>query len=939
MPKFQIGQLVEFGADRFQDEEHQYEDYNLKYRKGSKGYVMDIYGSPKSLEELAAGINAANTLYKIQVGMGEIIDVPETDLFDPNADLRAKVEERLRAGQEKKEFKDTERIGGSKKEKAAYKHILTSDLAELEKDEATAIELVKKDKVYPKVDIPGEQEKGTSAGAAFLKVKMRESMASQPPNSPEKRKVYVGFIEYLVKKFSDVISVKEFKDKTDEVLTDGLNEIVNILNPEEYKKSLRIKEETDAKKKILSEKSENLKEDINRLRKVIREKYPNLWNEDKTVFQWFDVPGDDSDKIEYYELDAQIDALNKEVRETEKEVGDIQSQFLKQLGLPATYYSLHSATKQVLEEIFGVRFVNFLSKYATEAVQSTYKEAEKYEPLPVEESARLTEQNTSYIIKNLADYRSQLEKLNTLRIKEQFDEFFDKERHGYIGFWKFARNKHLFYKDVKTVEEIQWYRDMYKEHIEREIAKGEKQYAATIEEYKPRENNWEWATGKASGTRQKKSELTINQGLPLSFIKRTGGYVITDADITVASIQAKFGFKDVEFGQSIKDNEAREHVRHFLAAMADFGDILNLNLIALNKIGDLKITFGSRGSGKASAHYESLRKLINLTKSRGDGSVAHEYFHYLDNILPKIDNDDYTYDKWASVTRQTVARKKYFYNVDSVKNSAVRNAIKDIFNYIYDKSGETFIKDTIYANDKKYNLPAYIIADNIDDYIKQFFDIYGHYRSFDRLTPKDRDVLGSIVHKFGYDKYDMEFKINSSLFYASSKKMSSEYWTRPWELFARAGETYIYDKLQKAERANNYLVSGDYFDHPSGVYPMGVEREDLFGLYDKFFETMKREYALDGFVKFTDQRSDEYIDLADKTSEEKVETGIIVDSQTKEVIEKIGESNETKIRLLKDKMQKLGILLTMHKQSKLKKGGEITAVDLLITSCSCNKQN
>jgi len=106
MPKFQIGQLVEFSANRFQEEEDRYEDYNLKYKKGGQGYVLDVYS--KGLD----GISESNTFYKIKVGMSDIIDVPETDIFDPNASVRAKVEAKLRAAQENKEFKDTERIGG-----------------------------------------------------------------------------------------------------------------------------------------------------------------------------------------------------------------------------------------------------------------------------------------------------------------------------------------------------------------------------------------------------------------------------------------------------------------------------------------------------------------------------------------------------------------------------------------------------------------------------------------------------------------------------------------------------------------------------------------------------------------------------------------------------------------------------------------------------------
>jgi hypothetical protein len=61
---------------------------------------------------------------------------------------------------------------------------------------------------------------------------------------------------------------------------------------------------------------------------------------------------------------------------------------------------------------------------------------------------------------------------------------------------------------------------------------------------------------------------------PLSFIKRVGGYAILEEDINPTFIKEKFGFQNVEFGQSLKDTEAKEHIRHFLGGMADLGDIL-----------------------------------------------------------------------------------------------------------------------------------------------------------------------------------------------------------------------------------------------------------------------------------------------------------------------------------------------------------------------------
>src|SRR6185295_16063200 len=111
-------------------------------------------------------------------------------------DLHLKVEERLRRKQEAKVFKDTQgRVSGTRKEMAAYKMVVLADLENIEKDETTAIELVKKDKVYPRIDVVKEQEKGCSAGAAFLKVKLREYYGAKPPNNAAKRKVYVGYVE------------------------------------------------------------------------------------------------------------------------------------------------------------------------------------------------------------------------------------------------------------------------------------------------------------------------------------------------------------------------------------------------------------------------------------------------------------------------------------------------------------------------------------------------------------------------------------------------------------------------------------------------------------------------------------------------------------------------------------------------------------------------
>jgi hypothetical protein len=49
--------------------------------------------------------------------------------------------------------------------------------------------------------------------------------------------------------------------------------------------------------------------------------------------------------------------------------------------------------------------------------------------------------------------------------------------------------------------------------------------------------------------------------------------------------------------------------------------------------GSLAVAFGARGVGRAAAHYEPARKVINLTRMSGAGFVAHEFFHAIDDYL------------------------------------------------------------------------------------------------------------------------------------------------------------------------------------------------------------------------------------------------------------------------------------------------------------------
>jgi hypothetical protein len=955
--KYRIGSLVEFNKDKYTEEEGEYKPYNEKYFEGKQGYVMAIsdtkVSTAQSIEQLAESGNA-EYMYKIKVGLSDIDNVPESDIFNPNENLTAKVEERLRKKQEGKTFSDTEgRIGGSAKEKSAYRLLKgqvygLSDLEGIETDEATAIELIKKDKVYPKVDIEAERGKGVSSGATYLKVKLREAFGGEPPNDKNKRKIYVGYATYLTTAMESVFSVEDFQNFCrNKTINTGIQEIIKILKPELIED---IEDETAQKikdKEYLSSKVSELSVEIEALEKNFKES------------------NDVTNKLYASQKEVDIDSKKNSLRNYRNELysidvnglTNIEAEFIKSLGF--SRQGSNYVTRQIFTEVFSKRFLNFVI-IGSEPVKETIETAKDYEALTLPESLMLIEKENSYNVERLEKSKEKIAKVNTLRGKDQYDDYF-KGSEGDIGFsggdfakWK-IRGNYFYYKDLKGEEQVLAYKKRYILGYEKRIAEYEKSIDAIKYKYRVRENNWEWAGAKKGKTTEtdgkERSELKINTYPPLSFIKRTGGIKIEDSDITPVTIekngkkfatypkiQEHFGFSNVELGQSLLDKEAKEHIRHFLGAMADFGDILNMNIVELNKLGGLSIAFASRGHGKASAHYEGLRKVINITKTRGGGAVAHEYMHYLDNILPKIDRAEYSYKEYASVIKEG----RYGMRSAPVENKAVFKAIDNIFQYIYNRimpsidgdnrrtSEQTIVKvkKLINATDKGWQIPTRFstlrtgapkVPTDIDEYFNLFKERYSHYKRIENLKAKDISVLGAIVKKFGYKFYEFEFETRNSQYYANAIAMGSDYWSRAWELFARAFETYIFDKLDKLGRANSYLVSGDYFDRPEGIYPQGDERADLFLLYDALMQTIKREYNISDFKAWTNERVDEYFDI-----ENDKETGVIVDDNTKKPVKVVHDKKPSKKETKKVAVkQKLKAFLELLETEKMETGGNL----------------
>ncbi|HFD9218972.1 TPA: LPD38 domain-containing protein [Salmonella enterica] len=113
-----------------------------------------------------------------------------------------------------------------------------------------------------------------------------------------------------------------------------------------------------------------------------------------------------------------------------------------------------------------------------------------------------------------------------------------------------------------------------------------------------------------------------------------------EGDVTPEKFSDAFGFRGVQFGNYVEGPRRQSDLNRAYDSLMDMADVLKVPPKALSLNGRLGLAFGARGKGgknAAAAHYEPGQIAINLTKGNGAGSLAHEWFHALDNYFGQHD--------------------------------------------------------------------------------------------------------------------------------------------------------------------------------------------------------------------------------------------------------------------------------------------------------------
>jgi GGDEF domain-containing protein len=116
---------------------------------------------------------------------------------------------------------------------------------------------------------------------------------------------------------------------------------------------------------------------------------------------------------------------------------------------------------------------------------------------------------------------------------------------------------------------------------------------------------------------------------------------VRTGNVTPQQFKDEFGFSDVGFGSWVKSAEDQAHLNHAWDAFADLAAFVGIDRKQIGFGGRLHFTLGALGHGaKAAATFHPMHpgpngsvQVINLTKTKGDGTVAHEWFHALDFFL------------------------------------------------------------------------------------------------------------------------------------------------------------------------------------------------------------------------------------------------------------------------------------------------------------------
>ena len=337
-----------------------------------------------------------------------------------------------------------------------------------------------------------------------------------------------------------------------------------------------------------------------------------------------------------------------------------------------------------------------------------------------------------------------------------------------------------------------------------------------------------------------------------------------DRDVTSEDFVRDLGFRGVEFGNWSAQDERQRILNMAYDGLMDLAEIMGVPPKAMSLNGTLGMAFGARGGGKFAAHYEPGKLVINMTKIRGGGSMAHEWAHAMDHYFGELDKPDaYTTQArgasgWMSEDQyQGVPRKRMekiggeWKNVEKMRLDNLRPELASAFDEVMRALFQQQLTKAEMVRSQELDLErTEALAQKEQD-----ADLKAMYQ---RMAENKRQALEELRQ----DPDDKMYAGRGRSEYAAqaqalSGKSTNGYWTRPTEMFARAFESWVFDKVTAMGARSDYLVHGVEEDRFAGggykgnPYPTGAERARINAAFDKLADTIQTRETDRGVAMFS----------------------------------------------------------------------------------------
>ncbi|WP_428383766.1 LPD1 domain-containing protein [Nevskia ramosa] len=374
-----------------------------------------------------------------------------------------------------------------------------------------------------------------------------------------------------------------------------------------------------------------------------------------------------------------------------------------------------------------------------------------------------------------------------------------------------------------------------------------------------RVKDWSW-TEKATTTTRKPGEAKVAFQLQVvESHERIGGRPVKPE--STQALKDMMGFRDIQSGNWVlKDpTSARFHIEQTAGAMFDMADMLGIDEKALGLGGRLAMAFGARGTGgknAARAHYEPVERVINLTKMGGGGTLAHEYFHAVDNMLSELVSGQPGAKKdFATNSPETLPDGPLRAAMRAVRSAMIEGTRRPLQIIEMKENAKSLALTNVNATYPQRTAVAIKNAGNATDAVLAVDAIFSGRSSGSKNHKTWRMIAAAYYSDVGSGTNAVALPVGppGSNFYAESVRLDNgeagKYWSQIIEMGARAFQSYMEDKLESAGRKNDYLsaMADNKFYQLSEEkpYPEGEERTRINAAFDQFFAGMREGKVLE----------------------------------------------------------------------------------------------